>query len=114
MDLVRKDSALSVKVSRSGGFKCWALKLGLELKESETTKGWKYEEKALKDLTDRGYNVKEMTTKHPYDLLVEENVRIDVKVSSRYYYEDNNYYHTLKSGKDINNSSGKHNGYKSN
>lgn len=95
VELVRRDTSLTNRISRSGGYREWALKLGLKTKESDSSKGWRYEEKAQKALEERGFDVKKMTTKHPYDLLIESSVKVDVKVSSRYYYEKENYYHTF-------------------
>lgn len=95
MKLVRNDSSLSNKVSKTGGFKVWAKKLGLELKDSETAMGNKYEYVALDELEELGYNVKKMTTLHPYDLLINDAIKVDVKVAKRYYYDNKNYYHTF-------------------
>ena len=36
----------------------------------------------IKEILEKlGYQVQKMTTKHPYDLLINDNVKIDVKVS---------------------------------
>lgn len=95
MILVRGDTSLSNRVGRSGGFEHWAKKLGLDLKKSETTKGWEYEEKAQGKLESLGFKVERMSTKHAYDLLVNNAVKVDIKVSSRYYYEEDSYFHTF-------------------
>src|SRR5699024_12772503 len=34
----------------------------------------------------RSYTVEKMTTKHPYDLLVNENVKVDIKVGRVHYH----------------------------
>lgn len=69
-------------LTRYKGMRWWAEKLGLPMKETETNKGNQYERITEKILSEKGFQVKNMTTKHPYDLLVEGNVKIDVKVSS--------------------------------
>lgn len=69
-------------LTRYKGMKYWSERIGLPLKQSETTKGNKYERITAMILEDMGHRVKEMTTKYPYDLLVNENVKVDVKVSS--------------------------------
>lgn len=69
-------------LTRRNGMEWWSNKVGLPLKKSETTIGNKYERQIEKTLVKRGYSVREMTVGHPYDLLVNENVKIDVKVSS--------------------------------
>ncbi|RDY22860.1 hypothetical protein CHF27_011100 [Romboutsia maritimum] len=79
---------LGIKITRSGGVRYWADKLGLELKNSETKFGNEWEFNMKKELEGKGYIVEKMSTKHPYDLLVNDNIKIDVKVS-RYYHKDN-------------------------
>lgn len=69
-------------LTRYKGMRYWAERTGLPLKQSETNKGNRYERVTKTLLEEKGHQVKEMTTKYPYDLLVNENVKIDVKVSS--------------------------------
>lgn len=73
---------LGSALTRYKGMRWWAEKIGLPMKETETNKGNMYEELTKNTLLDKGYEVRNMTTKHPYDLLVNDNVKIDVKVSS--------------------------------
>ena len=75
---------LSVAIQRNGGFKYWADKLGFSIKKSETFMGQEYEEYVLNILKTKGYEVERMSTKHPYDLLVNQNIKIDVKASNLY------------------------------
>lgn len=77
-------NGLACKISKSGGYKYWADKLNLKTKNSETKLGQEYEEKVLKLLQTKGYEVEKMSTKHPYDLLVNLNIKVDVKVSNLY------------------------------
>ncbi|KIL79561.1 hypothetical protein [Bacillus badius] len=62
----------------------WAKRLGIKLKSSETVKGNKYEliiKEKIEEFSNHLY-VREMSTKHPYDLLVNECVKVDVKVAA--------------------------------
>lgn len=95
IELVTGNSSLTNKISRSGGFYWWAEKLGLDRKNSETSLGNEYEYIVMNKLTDKGYNVKKMSTKHPYDLLVNENIKIDVKAAKPYISNKNDRFHTF-------------------
>ena len=98
MDSVTHNTALSNKVMKTGGIRYWAKELGLELKNSETTLGNNYEYIDMNLFTEKGYKVNKMTTKHPYDLFVNDHVKVDVKVS--HYYHSNEFsYHTFGLGK---------------
>lgn len=88
IEAVMGNASLSGKISKAGGFKMWAEKLNLKLKESDTTFGNEYEFVIKEVLEKLGFEVEKMTTKHPYDLLINDNVKIDVKVS-RYYNGEN-------------------------
>ena len=87
MDSVTHNTALSNKVMKTGGIRHWAENLGIELKNSETTLGNDYEFKVKEMLEHKGYKVEKMSTKHPYDLLVNNYIKIDIKVS-HYYHGD--------------------------
>src|SRR5690606_15825045 len=63
-------------------YRGWAEEIGLELKESETFKGNKWETYVAEVIRGMGFKVEQMTTKHPYDLLVNGAVKIDVKVGT--------------------------------
>ena len=102
MDNVTHNSALSNKIMKTGGIRYWAENLGLELKNSETTLGNDYEYLAMNLLTNKGYKVNKMTTKHPYDLFVNDHVKVDVKVS-HYYHNDEVSFHTFGLGKKYHN-----------
>jgi hypothetical protein len=82
-DHVTGNSALSSKISRDGGFSYWADKLGLEIKDSETQTGFKAEIEA-KELIEKETGLVSKITKSrcPYDILVNGNVKIEVKISN--------------------------------
>lgn len=74
--------ALANAIQKNGGYEYWANKLGLEQKYSETKVGIEYERKVAEMLRKSGHNVQETTVKHPYDLLVDGCVKVDVKVAN--------------------------------
>lgn len=102
IETVTNDSALTNKISKTGGTKYWANKLNLDLKDSETKLGQEWEMYAKSELENLGYEVEKMTTKHPYDLLVNNNIKVDVKVS-RYYKGKGFKYHTFNMEKKYHN-----------
>lgn len=91
---------LHCKISKTKKYSGWAKELDLSMKKSETTLGKEYEEVAEKLLKDKGYTVDRMTTKHPYDLLIDERVKIDVKVSNPYLMRGENRVHTIRLAKE--------------
>lgn len=97
--LVTGKTALINAIRRRGGYNAWANKLKLDTKYSETKFGKRYERILSKYLTRKGYKAERMTVKHPYDLLINNFIKIDVKASKRYYYDDKNYYYTFNLGK---------------
>jgi hypothetical protein len=75
---------LHCKVSRTKKYRGWAEELGLEMKNSETTKGNRYEFHVLDKIKEVSNHlfIRKMSTKHPFDLLVNDCVKVDVKVGS--------------------------------
>ena len=95
MELVTKNSKLTSRISRTKGFYGWAKELNLPIKENETTLGKRYEF-IIKDLLEKhNFKVDKMTQNYPFDLLVNENVKIDVKVAKPYISDTNSLYHTF-------------------
>ena len=94
MGMVLGSSSLPNVVAKSGGFKKWADKLKLDIKISETQTGKGFEELAIKLLEDKGYIVQRMSTKYPFDLLVNECISVDVK-AGRPYMSHNSRVHTV-------------------
>lgn len=82
MNIVIGDSSLSNAVRRNGGFYKWADKMELEIKNCETTTGKGCEILAKALIENLNYKVKKMSTKYPFDLLVNDKIRIDVKGSN--------------------------------
>jgi hypothetical protein len=75
---------LHVIVGRTKTYSGWAEELGISLKSCSTRKGQEFEKKAKYLIEEKGYEVELTTTRHPYDLLVEGSVKIDVKVGKGY------------------------------
>lgn len=93
--IVTHNQGLINKISKTGGFYKWAQDLHLQIKGSETFTGKKYEKALMKNLEIQGWKVERMAVRYPYDLLVNENIKIDVKASKRYYYDGKNYFYTF-------------------
>lgn len=83
--------ALSLAISRHGGTVKWAEKMKLQLKESETVFGDKYEIYAIDDiLNNTGFSSIQTNSRHAYDILVNKCVKIDVKASMKNILRSNN------------------------
>lgn len=86
------NSQLSGRISKNQGFNYWANKLGLSYKKSETSLGKEFECIAAQKLMELGYIVTQMPQNHPYDLLVNNSIKIDVKVSKLYEGPSGNFF----------------------
>ncbi len=75
---------LHCKISRTKKYSGWAEHLGLDRKQSETLMGQGYEDFITKELENQGHKVERMSTKHPYDLLINDTVKVDVKAGKSY------------------------------
>lgn len=71
-------------IVRTGGYYDWADRLGLDIKTTETSMGKSYEKQFITDCFCRHYQADQMPMKNAYDVLVEKNIKVDVK-SSRLY-----------------------------
>lgn len=76
---------LAVAIQKHGGYAYWADRLGLERKYSETFLGVEGEKTIAEVLNAKGFDVKTTTTRHPYDLLVNGCVKVDVKTAKTSY-----------------------------
>jgi hypothetical protein len=68
-------------ITRSYGYREWAYKLNLSLKDSETQLGNDYEAITCSLLREKGYQVEKMSTNHPFDVLINNSVKVDVKTA---------------------------------
>lgn len=80
------------KITKTLGYYGWANKLGIPIKESESTTGRNGELYAKSVLEENGFCVEKMPTKYAFDLLVEGDVRIDVKTANLYHGKNGNFY----------------------
>lgn len=88
-----QNTALTNVISkRDGGWYKLANELGLGMKQCETEFGKKYERIAAIHLERLGFRVEKMTQNHPYDLLVDGCVKIDVKASHLYCGPNGSFY----------------------
>lgn len=82
-------------ISRHGGFRQFAEELNLSIKESETQLGQDYEQIAISILKDKGFKIEKMSTGHPFDLLINNVVKVDVKVARPHMLRGNDRVHTF-------------------
>ena len=97
-DLVTNSKSLSNAITRHFGWYGLAERLGLPLKKSETTTGKTMERMSEDILKSQGFTVERMSQNHPFDLLINNCVKIDVK-SSHIYHGINGDYYTFALGK---------------
>lgn len=82
--LVTNNSKLTNAIRRHGGYLQWSARLRLDQSNCETRIGLNAEIKIKEILESKGYKVEKMRTRHPYDLLVNDNIKIDVKAANKY------------------------------
>ena len=87
------DYSLSNAISRrKGGWYNLAKELEFPIKECETTFGKSHEQIVMENLISQGYEVRRMSQNFPYDLLVNDCVKVDVKASRLYRGKGGNFY----------------------
>ena len=79
-------------IAKHGGFYHWAKKLELKVKECETQLGYECEMLVKGLLEEQGYVCEKTSARHPYDLLVNGCVKIDVKVARISRNHNTDYY----------------------
>lgn len=82
MNAYYENSALTNKISRTGGIHEYARKLNLPIKKCETQRGEDAEKDVAKQLEKMGYRTELTSNRHPYDILVNGRVKIDVKMGN--------------------------------
>lgn len=81
---------LSNAVGKRGGIISWSERLGLPRAHSDSDTGWDGEKVVQTILESKGFSVKRSSAvKSPYDLLINENVRCDVKTTKQATYNLN-------------------------
>lgn len=97
LDLKRMPTRSEIVATSGNGLACaiskdkrgyygWAKQMGLESKNSETSSGKKYERIAEEHILDQyqELSVKQMKQNYPFDILVDDTLKIDVKVGKRH------------------------------
>lgn len=92
-------SSLDNRITRSYSYTGWAKKLGLKTKRTTTSMGDEYESLVKMILEDMGYEVEGTSNGFPYDLLVDNSVKIDVKATSVHYHFGGSRCHTFSLSK---------------
>jgi hypothetical protein len=86
------DNRLTNAIAKHGGFRHWASKIGLPMKETDTLFGWMFEDVAKELLEKEDFSVEKTPCKFPYDLLIDGSVKINVKASRKYIGNAGNFY----------------------
>lgn len=86
------DTGLTNAVSKRKGWYALAREMELPIKNSETYLGKLQERKARELLEARGFVTEQMPQNFPYDILVNECVKVDVKSSHLYNGKNGNFY----------------------
>lgn len=79
-------------ISRSLGYYGYAKELGLGIKESETTTGKSCEHEIAYKLESQGHKVDQMSQNYPYDLYIDDCLKIDVKYGNMYRGQKGNFF----------------------
>jgi len=84
-EMVLGNSSLSNRIAKTGGFYKLAKKLKLEIKDSCTKTGIINENRAEKLVKDKGWVVNNTSVKYAFDLLIDNNIKVDVKSSNPFF-----------------------------
>lgn len=87
------NNALAGAVSRRcGGWYALAKEMDLPIKKSETYFGKRQESEVCEMLIAKGFEVERMPQNFPYDILVDNCVKVDVKASHLFHGKQSNFY----------------------
>lgn len=89
------NTSLQDRIARTGGVRYWAERLNLPIKDCETKTGELFEQHCLCYLEELGYNVCTMKSRYPYDLSVNNNIKVDVKSGYMFHNYGNGEYFTF-------------------
>ena len=87
-----KNESLSNAVAKRMGWYALAEEMGLPVKNSDTYFGKKQEASVEEMLKTKGFEVRRMSQNFPYDLLVDDCVKIDVKAAHLYEGPNGSFY----------------------
>jgi len=80
-----ENNSLHCAICKSLGYDGWAEKLNLKLNISETNFGNKYEDICTNFLINKGYSAIKMSNGYSFDILINNNIKIDVKSGCAYF-----------------------------
>ena len=89
---------LTNAMRRTGGPARWAKELGMEIKDSESRLGFNYEDYFIDEMVKSGHictHVNILKDAYPYDVLVDNAVKVDVKVSRKFGNYGSSPYYTF-------------------
>jgi hypothetical protein len=84
IEQVTNDRSILNAIARSYGFYGWSKRLSLPIKDCETEFGIDYQEVAIKMLQEKGYIATRTSVKAPYDIIINNKIRVDVKSGCAY------------------------------
>jgi len=94
------DERLTNKVCKTLGYYGWAKELGMPVKDNDTKTGKLAEKYVAKLLESKGYKAEQMLQNYPYDLLVNDMIKVDVKFSHIYRHPQGFGFYSFKLGKE--------------
>ncbi len=86
------DTRLGNAISKRMGWYELAGEMNLKIKESDTYFGKRHEQIVMEKLICLGYEIERMVQNFPYDLLVNNAIKVDVKASRLYRGNQGNFY----------------------
>ena len=90
------DNALVCAISKRNGTKYYAKLLGMEIKECESKFGDQLEDYCILQIQEKlGLDGEKTKPRYPYDILVNRNVKVDVKASRLFNNYGNSKYYTF-------------------
>lgn len=89
---VTGNCALTNAIRRHGGTHYWAEKLGLEIKPCESRFGEKFELLCMDKLRELGFKCEKMPVRYPYDILVDDCIKVEVKSGNLYHGKTGDFY----------------------
>jgi len=75
-------------IRENGGYRHWANQNNLHLKDCETNLGIDYEYYVIDKLKILGCKTEKMSTLHEFDILIDNKIRVDVKVANLFRQKD--------------------------
>ena len=89
---VTGNHSLQNAIKRNGGVRYWAKKMNLNIKSCESELGYEYENECVRQLSELGYSCELARTRYPYDVMVNGNIKVDVKCGHLYRGKTGSFY----------------------